>query len=80
MPKAIKTPTTPPPPAGCLVGRLALHPRRQDRLCVVDGTRVVHSFASDQDRAAVTALLIGQGYAVQSDLTVTAACAAGGAA
>lgn len=54
-----------------IVGRLALHPRRGDRLCVLNGQRILASFAFDQDQAAVTALLRAEGYAVQPDLTVT---------
>jgi hypothetical protein len=54
-----------------IIGRLALHPRRQDCLCVISGRHVLVSFAADQDRAAVAALLQAQGYAVHSDCTVT---------
>ena len=55
-----------------IIGRIGLHPRRLDRLCVLRGRHILASFGRDQDRAAVTAILCGQGYAVRSDLTVVA--------
>ena len=60
-----------------LIGRFALHPRRQDRLCVVSDSVVLVSFAADQDRSAVAGALADQGFALGADGTVTRAAPIG---
>jgi hypothetical protein len=60
-------------PAAEIIGRLALHPRRGDRLCVVRDGVVLASFAADQDRAAVAAMLAERGFALAADGTVSRA-------
>ncbi len=56
-----------------IIGRLCLHPRRGDRLCVVRDGVVLVSFAADQDRAAVAAMLAERGFTLDGNGTVTRA-------
>jgi hypothetical protein len=56
-----------------IIGKLGLHPRRRDRLCVLslDGKTAVASFAFDQGRDEVAALLARGGYTLHNDDTVS---------
>lgn len=55
-----------------VIGRIGLHPRRGDRLCVLSGAEVLVSFPADDDRIAVVTSLRGQGFTVGRDGVVIA--------